>query len=485
MAGNKVPFMIPGAEDKARLHRMGIGWGTLRPFLQALFSLDFHGIVEGTVGNLLGISRGLFLTSIFLGLFVALWQLIPGLPLFAFAWLVGLAPLWVPVAMGYITITVWVWYVQSNYLATREGVLLEVKMPKNLVKSPRAMELVLTSVYNNSGETTYFDRLWDGSVRAIYSLEIVTFGGQLRMYVWTWKSYKWIWEAALYSQYPEVEITEVEDYARKFAYDPEKHKAFCTDLRYEPRNDAYPLKSYLEFELDKDPEEEYKTDPLANVLEFMGSFGPHETGWMQFVITSYTKGEERRAMGAGFFQTKDRYVSLAKEEADKLRQEAAGDPNDPEERWKQYSRIPRKDLTTLIDAIERNASKFAFHVSARVCYFAPEEHFRSSAYSVMRYMWNPVGNPTEWNYLRPRRWHTPFDYPYQDPFGTRWHTHARRFFDCYRRRAPFYHPYLLPTNVMSTEVIATLWHPPSVAVVAPGLERIPAKKAEAPVNLPR
>ena len=96
-----------------------------------------------------------------------------------------------------------------------------------------------------------------------------------------------------------------------------------------------------------------------------------------------------------------------------------------------------------------------------------------------------MGNKVEWNQMRPRRWHTPFDYPYQDLWDLRWNLHARRFFDCYRRRAHFYSPYILPDNVMSTEVLATFWHPLSSAIASPGVERIPSKKAEPPSNLPK
>ena len=56
--------------------------------------------------------------------------------------------------------------------------------------------------------------------------------------------------------------------------------------------------------------------------------------------------------------------------------------------------------------------------------------------------------------------------------------------DAYRRRMFFHSPWIIPTNVMTNEVLATLWHPPSRSIVVPGLQRIPATKAAPPPNLP-
>ena len=96
-------------------------------------------------------------------------------------------------------------------------------------------------------------------------------------------------EQAIYGQYPEVEIFEVEDYASKFKYDPKKHWMFRDRLAQRaarkgrkygqgkfPGIDVYPIKTYIDYELDKDPKEEFKVDPLGSIIEFMGSLQPQE-----------------------------------------------------------------------------------------------------------------------------------------------------------------------------------------------------------------
>jgi hypothetical protein len=110
---------------------------------------------------------------------------------------------------------------------------------------------------------------------------------------------------------------------------------------------------------------------------------------------------------------------------------------------------------------------------------------RGPYYTSTRWLWKALGNPSYMSHLRPRRWHNPFDYPWQDWNDFRWNLHSRRFFDAYRRRSAFHTPWIFPSNVATTETLATLWHPPSRTVQVPGLERIPATKAEPPANLPK
>ena len=299
-------FEIPGVgHERERQQQWGLGSWVFRGLVSEIVGLDLKVFVEGTVGNLLSISRGTFLTSIFIGLLLSLWTLIPNLPLFITAWVVGTMPIWIlPAAVGGAW-KAWVWYVQAYFITRRTPLLLEVKMPRDLVKSPRGMELALSQLWIFSGETTYFHRKWLGQVRPIFSFEIASFGGDVHFYIWLWEGYRKVVESAIYAQYPDVEIVEVEDYASKYIYDPSKEMVYATDYRYEPRSDAYPIKTYIEFELDKDPEEEYKIDPLAQVIERMSSLGPDEQIWLQIVITMDVS--KRRKPGGSWWQVEDKY----------------------------------------------------------------------------------------------------------------------------------------------------------------------------------
>ena len=456
--------------------------GQFRGQLGLLKSLDFHAITDELIGNGWGVSRGLFLGILFTGLLTILNELIPNLPLFAFEWVFGTLPIWLPPAAVFGGWKAWVWYVRANYIGNQKPILLEVKFPRDVVKSPRAMEAVLTKLWTDSGETTFFNRVYQGQVRPWFSLEIASFGGEVHFYIWCRRSWREVVESSMYAQYPEVEMIEAEDYATKFVYDPEKVECFCTDWRYEPHNDAYQLRTYIEFELDKDPKEEYKVDPLAQIIERLSTLKPSEQMWIQILIT---QSRDERHMKGTFSGTESRFVGLLKSEIDDIRKRSLGKIDDPSEKWRTYVRIPQYRQTEQIKAIDRNMGKLPFNVGARGVYIAPLEDFNAASYTGIRWIWRPIANPQWGNQMRPRRWHNPFDYPWQDLWDIRWSSQARRFFDAYRRRSHFYTPWTLPHNMMSTEPIATMWHPPSSAITAPGLERIPATKAEPPPNLPK
>ncbi|MDO8514075.1 MAG: hypothetical protein Q7S50_00865 [bacterium] len=472
--------------DEYEQHDFATGSRFRAQFLSPLLSFDLHKLTDAFIGDGWGISRCLFLSVLFTGLLSVLWLQIPNLPLFAFEWLLGTAPLWLPIVTLVIAWKVWIWYARGVYLFERKAILLEVKIPRDITRSPRAMENALSKLWVDSGETTFFNTAWQGHVRPYFSFEIASFGGDIHFYVWTWSGWRAAVESALYGYYPELEIVEVEDYASKFKYDAEKHECFATDWRYEPRNDAYPIKTYVDFELDKDPKEEYRVDPIAQVLERLSNLRPDEQGWLQIIITQ--SKDKRRKKGGLWWETESRYEGLVKEEVEKIRRDTAPlhiDDRSAPDAWKTYARVPLYRATESVKTIERNMGKHIFNVGVRGVYICDPAKFSAGGYTGVRWIWRPFGNVQYLNQLRPRRWSNPFDYPWQDWGDIRWTLMLRRFFDAYRRRSYFYSPWIIPHNMMSTEVIATLWHPPSASATAPGLQRIPAKKAEPPPNLPK
>ncbi|MCR4325316.1 MAG: hypothetical protein NUV59_00735 [Patescibacteria group bacterium] len=456
-----------------------IGTDNIRSLFSDLAGGDFHEWLDGFCGYW-GISRFLVLSIFFFGLLSILWIQIPNLPLFTLEWLIGLAPVWMPIAALIAAWKVWIWYAQSLYISKIDPVLLEVKIPRELVRSPRAMENALSKFWTDSGVTTFLNRVWQGQVTPFFSLELASFGGEVHFYIWCWRGWRSVVESAIYAYYPEVEIVEAEDYAMRFRYDPDKHEVFGTDWRLEPRNDAYPIRTYVDFEIDEDPKEEYKIDPFAEVLERLSTLKPTEQMWLQIIITMCR--DTRHVPGAPWWKTESRYTGTLKSEIEKIREEAVGDVES--EPWRRSVRIPQARQTELIRDIDRNMGKHPFNVVSRGVYIADPENFGSPGYTGIRWIWRPFGNPQYANQLRPRRWGNPFDWPWQDLYDKRWIMHHRRFFDAYRRRCAFHSPWVTPHNMLSTEALASIWHPPSRSITAPGLDRLPAKKAEPPMDLP-
>lgn len=185
----------------------------------------------------------------------------------------------------------------------------------------------------------------------------------------------------------------------------------------------------------------------------------------------------------------DKFTKDAEKRVEQIRAEASLRPKDPasptaEEEPKLGFPQPTWRQTEQIRAIERHMAKRLFMVGIRVCYIAKYEDYRADVRNGVRWMLVPYAS--QWlNWMRPKRWHGPFDYPWQDFKGIRWRHTSRRFLDAYRRRSYFYAPWVSPHFVMSVEALASLWHPPSSTITPPGLQRIPATKAKPPPNLPK
>ncbi len=461
-------------------------------FIKLVFSLDEQVKYIGDWG----VSRALYLSACFIGLYIILGHLIPSLPAFTFRWMLGTAPLWMPVTLWFICWNAWIWYIQALFLSGRNPILLEMKVPREIMKSPRAMEIALTGLSISSGETTFVHRAWKGQLRTHFSFEFASFGGEIHFYVWCWKNYRTTIETQLYAQYPEIELVEVEDYASKFQYDPSVHSVFCTDWRRETylenvkgRNiDAYPIKTYIDWELDRDPKEEYRIEPLAQIIEYLGSIKPSEQVWAQIVIRKAGNYDGTLFPGDMDHDWQD----AVKVEINRVRYNATSRPYDPEgghgdhevpDDRAQFPH-PSDSQKEQLQAMDRNFGKFPFEVGMRGAYIS-NGGLHGPTYSGLRYFWRPFNNAQYRSQLKPKRWTNNFDYPWQDIDGVRDQIVTRRFLDAYRRRSFFTSPWKTPTFVMTNEELASIWHPPSSTIQTPGLERIPATKASAPSNLPR
>jgi len=436
---------------------------------------DFHHYVH-EIGHW-GISRALFLWTLCIGELFVLSNQVPSFGIFSLTWLAATLPIWLPAALLVAGWNVWILYIQSLFLSGRDPVLLEIKLPREVMKSPRAMELVLTNLYNTSGESEFYNRAWKGQVRMWFSLELVSLGGTLHFYIWTWGQHKATIEAAIYAQYPDVEIYPVEDYATKVHYDPAHYECFTMNYKLAEK-DALPIKTYIEFELDKDPKEEFKIDPLAQVLETLAAIKPHEQIWVQIVCRANGQTGVLKRVGSDWKKQVAEYVQGIRKEAQQPPDPTAKDAfKFPNPTWRQIEQIK---------AIERAASKPPFDVGGRAIYLAD---LRSGSFNGLMIgrlinLWRPMSAPQFLNSFGASAGHLTFEYPWQDFRGLRKQIVSRRMIDAYRRRSYFYPPWITPHSIMTTESLATLWHFPSSGIQTPGLERIPATKSEAPLNLP-
>src|ERR1700742_2209920 len=109
---------------------------------------------------------------------------------------------------------VWMSYTETLFLKSIKWVLLEIRPPQDVFKSPLAMELVLNALQAGGQAGEFHKKYWAGEVSLWYSLEIVSIEGSVRFFIRTPDKYKKGITSQIYAQYPQAEVMEVEDYAQ-------------------------------------------------------------------------------------------------------------------------------------------------------------------------------------------------------------------------------------------------------------------------------
>ncbi len=404
-----------------------------------------------------------------------------------FRYLYTFSPIWVPIVFLNMCFRAWLSYKRAQFWQKEGSVLLEIKLPKEILKSPRAMEVVLNAFYQTGGEGTWIDRLWKGQTRPWFSLELVSMGGYVHFYIWTRPKLKNIIESQLYSQYPGIEIYQVEDYTLPFVYKKGQNEVWGFEIKLS-QPDPYPIKTYVDYGLDKDPKEEYKIDPMTPMIEFLGSLTQGHNIWIQILIRAHKKEQTKTLTWSERFEKlmwsdiTDKWKDEAKSEIAKIVKQFR-----PEEKDKQ-SRQPTEGEKETIAALERSISKSPFDCGIRCVYIANKDIFNSSYKGGATGSFKQYGSENL-NGFKPTGWFTIFDYPWQDFWGRKQEALKTKILEEYKLRRYFFSPYkeknfYSKPFVLNTEELATIFHLPGSVAATPTFGRIPSKKSEPPSNLP-
>ena len=383
---------------------------------------------------------------------------------------------WLPILLAYVLLRAWTSYVRLDYFYNQDYLLLEIKLPRELTKSPQAMEIFFASLYYTGGESTFIDRGWGGKTRPWWSLELVSLEGQVHFYIWTRAFYKNMIQAQIYAQYPSVEIHEADDYTRGVYYNNKTMSMWGFYFRKNKKKpDAYPIKTYVDYGLDKTSvEEEEKVDPMSAVLEYLSSIGKGEQIWIQIIMRAHT---EEKPIPDLIFGKKDWKASASKE-IDKIMKRDKKPKKDEKETINFGEFLLTKGERAKVEAMERNLGKLPFDCGIRGMYIANNENFDAISIpgligSFRQYSSNDL------NEIKFYDW-TDFDYPWQE-----WGNKKEKIKTAaYKARSFFYEPYKRKHFVLSSEELATIFHLPGKAVETSSLNRVVSRKAEAPANLP-
>lgn len=209
-------------------------------------------------------------------------------------------------------------YIQQKHLNSIDWLMLEVKLPREISKSPYAAELAISSLLQSGGLGHKYGKFFKGNMPIYSSLEIASMEGVIHFYIRIQRKFKALVEANFYAQYPGIELIEADDYTKAIRYhhltndvscwagtfnlsktwkptNPKTGKKFKEggsegDIpkddkeEYRMKADFLPLKTYVDYGLDKDPKEEFKIDPLAQLIEVMGGIGKGEYYWYQVLV---------------------------------------------------------------------------------------------------------------------------------------------------------------------------------------------------------
>lgn len=390
--------------------------------------------------------------------------------------------------------------------------MFEIRIPREVRKGPRAMEQVLMALHalrNTANDLQ--ETWWDGEITKWFTLEICSFGGEIRFFIRYYHKQRPLVEAAFFSYYPDVELTEVDDYVEDLPKDMDElyHKGYNIwgsemVLR---REEAYPIRTYPAFEA---PDEERQYDPIAMFLEVLGKAKREEFIGVQFLIAPALDDWHEEWKGL---------VEKLKEQSGKKQGGAAHKPKTktafpggplPALSLETHEDNPLESLrvtrtpgeTNVLEAVENNLSKPAFYTVPRFIYISPSPLFYDSfARRGIVGMFNQYAatdlNAFKQNYdisTRVRVWNWPHILPnirgeYRKA-SILWHYRHRQMpFHTFMAKlitSDWIHwNFLSKTITLNVEAIATLYHPPTFLVLtAPHIRRVESRKTGPPAGLP-
>lgn len=408
--------------------------------------------------------------------------------------------------LGWVAWKMWVHYVQQDFISGITFVLLEIVPPREVLRSPKGMELFFTNALFQFSEKGGMEEYWQGAVWFWFSLEIVSIDGQVHFYIRTPTRIKDLIETQMYAQYPQAQVKVVEDYTLAVDEISEKSEWNLWGCEFKLlKPDAYSIKVYADYGLDKDPKEEYKVDPISPVIELFGSIQKGEQMWLQIVITPAKKKYHEKGTIWGYHD----WVKESELEIRKRLYEFTRYHERPDGTVAKEIRAP-DFLKNSLEEAGLKMTKLGFETGVRVTYVAKKDIFPPGTRTnnsrnirlIFRQYQNPFGNGFD------RKNSTQAD-QYSGIFLASHKTvelFKKRHLQAYREREffhlpmrhhifnkniiffpfsiwfkPYFHQY---TFVLNVEELATMWHFPGQILKVPTLERIESKEASPPPNLP-
>jgi len=387
---------------------------------------------------------------------------------------------------------VYLFWIRLQWQKSHRTILLAIDIPRGNEQSPKAVENIFTYLAGAHGSINFFEKWFKGEFQKHFSFEIVSLEGYTQFLVHTPAEFRNLVESSIYSQYPDAEISEVDDYTDTVPhrYPDEEYDIWGTEF-IQAKPWFFPIKSYLEFEHQMGPAETQFKDPMASLMDLCGSLRQGEQLWFQMLIIptgfDWVKDSEKEI--DKIFERKGKskpgWISKFMEWLGEASEAIYSIWGDIESKKKEERGRTMMDLTPAekrrVESIQLKSSKLGFEAKFRFVYVAKKEVLNKSkvAYGFVGYMKQFAA--LDLNNLKPD---IDMTFTRTAYFFTKSRLEAkkRRIFNAYIRRsdARGRRP-----GLYNIEELATIWHFPIEAnVKAAMMQKAPGRKADAPASLP-
>ncbi len=384
-----------------------------------------------------------------------------------------------------------------GYVGKIKWITLEIRVPGENFKSIKSMEQVFVSLHGTySFGVKPVEVFKEGKVEDWLSCEIVGTSNGVRFYVTTPSKFRNLIESSFFSQYPDVEIEEIEDYVKTMpeVVPNDQYDIFGQDYIL-ARGSFYPIRTYPEFEGIK---EEKSTDPISPLIEMMSNLKEEERVWVQILIKAAgddwkKKGEAEISKIAGQ-PKKEEKKSGALAGTGMFVKNLISAPvvyptwgSAPEKKAEPPVKFLNPYEQNVAKAIANKIGKVGFETIIRVIYIDKKEGFNKANLPALSGAFR-IFNTQDLNAFRPGNGTLTSATKVGRTFK-KWRLLERKklLFRAYRERLvklPIAQYLRLQDSVLNAEELATIFHPPASFVQAPRLTQLEAKKGTPPMNLP-
>ncbi len=396
--------------------------------------------------------------------------------------------LWLPVFLAAVFIELWVKYLKKKATKKINWLLLEVKTPRDVMKTPKAMEQIFAGLHGVLTKIKFLDKYWKGKVQEWFSFEIAGIDGAIYFFVRTPEQFRSLVEAQIHAQYPDAEIMEVLDYAGPLSkkVPSANYDIGGTELILD-KDDFYPIRTYPIFE---EKEEERRVDTMAPFLEILSKLKSGENIFIHYIMAP-AAGKEWKEKGQEFINKLLGRKTEKKEPwyKDWLRgfnefmvnlARAIGIYPEWSEAKKEEVREKIANLSpgerVVAEAVENKLSKLPFKTSIRFAYIARSEVYNRANLAAISGAFKQFNTVNMNAFKGDGKQGTSADQPFKK---RREHLKKLKFMDRLVNRGFGKKDYIL-----NLEELATIYHYPILIVEAPTMRRVESKKAEPPVSLP-